>query len=218
MAQLLLELKSLARKLALNKSFDTEDEPRESNQSHDAADAADAAQWTHKHGGTSNTSPPSAATFCEFCRPPSSRSKQQPTFQNSNICRSCTNTESLAPLFKIDFSAIHIDSMFAFTDEQDAAGKRYEDQTMLNFRELLWYWQEYYLRRGRDRLSVEFSCRIPFSSWSSLVELLCRDDGQPTSLLSTAATNLRLSPYHRPPRINATVSVDVFNHSKYMSP
>lgn len=38
-----------------------------------------------------------------------------------------------------------------------------------NFRELLWYWQEYYLRRGRDRLSIEFSSHIPFRYWQSVV-------------------------------------------------
>lgn len=38
-----------------------------------------------------------------------------------------------------------------------------------NFREVLWYWQEYYLRRGRDRLSVEFSCHIPFKYWHEVV-------------------------------------------------
>lgn len=38
-----------------------------------------------------------------------------------------------------------------------------------NFRELLWYWREYYLRRGRDRLSIEFSSHIPFRYWNELV-------------------------------------------------
>lgn len=38
-----------------------------------------------------------------------------------------------------------------------------------NFRELLWYWQEYYLRRGRDRLSIEFSVHLPFRYWQSVV-------------------------------------------------
>lgn len=38
-----------------------------------------------------------------------------------------------------------------------------------NFRELLWFWQEYYLRRGRDRLSIEFSARIPFQHYAYLV-------------------------------------------------
>jgi hypothetical protein len=52
---------------------------------------------------------------------------------------------------------------------KEELGLQYEYEAMKNFRELLWYWQEYYLRRGRDRLSVEFSCRIPFSSWVNLV-------------------------------------------------
>ena len=42
-------------------------------------------------------------------------------------------------------------------------------RVMVNFRELLWYWQEYYLRRGRDRLSIEFSSHIPFFQWNALV-------------------------------------------------
>lgn len=40
---------------------------------------------------------------------------------------------------------------------------------MRNFRELLWYWREYYLRRGRDRLSIEFSSHVPFEQWQRLV-------------------------------------------------
>ncbi len=40
---------------------------------------------------------------------------------------------------------------------------------MRNFRELLWYWREYYLRRGRDRLSIEFSSHVPFADWERLV-------------------------------------------------
>jgi hypothetical protein len=43
------------------------------------------------------------------------------------------------------------------------------DVIMRNFRELLFYWTEYYLRRGRDRLSIEFSCHIPFHFWYELV-------------------------------------------------
>ena len=43
------------------------------------------------------------------------------------------------------------------------------DQLMVNFRELLWYWREYYLRRGRDRLSLEFSTHIPFAKWLEFV-------------------------------------------------
>jgi hypothetical protein len=47
------------------------------------------------------------------------------------------------------------------------------DRVMVNFRELLWYWREYYLRRGRDRLSIEFSSHIPFFQWNSLVGKTC---------------------------------------------
>jgi hypothetical protein len=47
------------------------------------------------------------------------------------------------------------------------------DRVMVNFRELLWYWREYYLRRGRDRLSIEFSSHIPFFQWNSLVGKAC---------------------------------------------
>jgi len=54
---------------------------------------------------------------------------------------------------------------------------------LVNFRELLWYWKEYYLRRGRDRLSIEFSSHIPFALWEALVDTLCRDDGSPEALL-----------------------------------
>ncbi|CAM9273885.1 unnamed protein product, partial [Ectocarpus fasciculatus] len=55
---------------------------------------------------------------------------------------------------------------------------------LLNFRLLLWYWTEYYFRRGRDRLSLEFSSHIPFSCWRQIVGVLCADDGSPTSLVS----------------------------------
>ena len=40
---------------------------------------------------------------------------------------------------------------------------------LVNFRELLWYWEEYYHRRGRDRLSLEFSTHIRFEEWQRLV-------------------------------------------------
>lgn len=43
------------------------------------------------------------------------------------------------------------------------------DKIFKNFRELLWFWREYYLRRGRDRLSIEFSSHIPFSYWLLVV-------------------------------------------------
>ena len=74
-----------------------------------------------------------------------------------------------------------------------------------NFRRLLWYWREYYLRRGRDRLSLEFSSHLPFKIWNTVVELLCADDGSPTSLLARPM-KLPGSPYRRlarPPICNS---------------
>jgi hypothetical protein len=54
------------------------------------------------------------------------------------------------------------------THDNRHQGERAE-RLMVNFRELLWYWREYYLRRGRDRLSIEFSSHIPFFQWNQLV-------------------------------------------------
>ena len=52
-------------------------------------------------------------------------------------------------------------------DEEDCNEQEnhMEIPVFINFRELLWYWREYYLRRGRDRLSLEFSSQIPFKYW-----------------------------------------------------
>ena len=69
-------------------------------------------------------------------------------------------------------------------------------ELLANFRALLWFWREYYLRRGRDRLSIEFSSRIPFKYWLELINLLCADDGSPTSLLRSPSSIMR-SPYFR---------------------
>ena len=62
------------------------------------------------------------------------------------------------------------------------------------YRKLLWFWQEYYMRRGRDRLSLEFSSHILFPTWQAVVALLCRDDGSSCALLSTPI-DLPESPY-----------------------
>jgi len=80
------------------------------------------------------------------------------------------------------------------------------DLVFRNFRLLLWYWQEYYLRRGRDRLSIEFSTHIPFRFWLQLVELLCADDGSPTALLQQSIC-LPQSPYARSVCESATFSM-----------
>lgn len=58
---------------------------------------------------------------------------------------------------------------YAAKNDSALPGRSRSDRVMVNFRELLWYWREYYLRRGRDRLSIEFSSHIPFFQWNSLV-------------------------------------------------
>ena len=71
---------------------------------------------------------------------------------------------------------------------------------MRNFREVLWFWTEYYTHRGRDRLSLEFSSHIRFQEWNHVVALLSADDGSSTALIRS---HLRLprSPYQRAARI-----------------
>ncbi|GMH94544.1 hypothetical protein TrST_g12621 [Triparma strigata] len=70
---------------------------------------------------------------------------------------------------------------------------------MCNFRELLFFWREYYSHRGRDRLSLEFSSHLRFAEWKNVVDLLCADDGSPCSLVPSKIS-LPRSPYSRAPR------------------
>jgi hypothetical protein len=84
------------------------------------------------------------------------------------------------------------------------------DKVMENLRQLLWYWSEYYLRRGRDRLSIEFSSHIPFHKWSDVVTLLCKDDGSPTAILKRPI-KLPSSPYSRYPSYYNSSSSNIIN-------
>jgi hypothetical protein len=65
-----------------------------------------------------------------------------------------------------------------------------------NFRELLWFWSEYYTHRGRDRLSLEFSSHVRFQEWKKVVSLLGADDGSSTAL-TRRPLRLPKSPYQR---------------------
>mmetsp|Transcript_22381 Transcript_22381/g.41939 ORF Transcript_22381/g.41939 Transcript_22381/m.41939 type:complete len:1085 (-) Transcript_22381:135-3389(-) len=54
----------------------------------------------------------------------------------------------------------------------------------LNFRRLLWFWRHYYLQSNdQDRLSLSLSNRIPFDEFTHVTDVLCADDGSPTSLI-----------------------------------
>lgn len=69
-----------------------------------------------------------------------------------------------------------------------------------NFREVLWFWVEYYTHRGRDRLSLEFSSHLRFQEWIEVVALLGADDGAATSLVRSPV-RLPRSPYQRAARV-----------------
>eukprot|EP00903_Cladosiphon_okamuranus_P008770 g8401.t1 len=74
------------------------------------------------------------------------------------------------------------------------AGAQDGPTVLRNFRRLLWFWGEYYLRGGRDRLSLEFSTHVKFWAWKKVIRLLCADDGSPTALVD-APLPLPRSPY-----------------------
>ena len=80
----------------------------------------------------------------------------------------------------------------------------------VNFRKLLWYWREYYLRRGRDRLSLEFSSHLHFKKWNTVVDLLCSDDGSPTALLRKPI-KFPVSPYAHVARASNSTSAFIQN-------
>lgn len=69
-----------------------------------------------------------------------------------------------------------------------------------NFREVLWFWVEYYTHRGRDRLSLEFSSHLRFQEWIEVVALLGADNGGPTALVRSPV-RLPRSPYQRAARV-----------------
>jgi len=78
------------------------------------------------------------------------------------------------------------------------ASQQIGDRTdvMRNFREVLWFWMEYYTHRGRDRLSLEFSSRIRFQEWNHVVSLLAADDASASALVNRPV-RLPRSPYRR---------------------
>jgi hypothetical protein len=88
---------------------------------------------------------------------------------------------------------INIDRKSSSTSQRSNNKER---DIMQNFREVLWFWIEYYTHRGRDRLSLEFSSRLRFSEWIEVVTLLTRDDSAPTSLVMRPLS-LPCSPYQR---------------------
>ena len=71
------------------------------------------------------------------------------------------------------------------------------------FRSLLEFWRSYYLRkRGRERVSLQYSTQLPFSNWLRIVDSLCSHPDSPYSLLhspSTAVQCVALAASSEPP-------------------
>mmetsp|Transcript_42648 Transcript_42648/g.49196 ORF Transcript_42648/g.49196 Transcript_42648/m.49196 type:complete len:139 (-) Transcript_42648:180-596(-) len=127
--------------------------------------------------------------------------------KNSLFCLKQMNEEEVNLKRKVDDAAVRGDplvdsSLSQAMNEMDMNGDRPPTllvkriDIMLNFREVLWFWIEYYTHRGRDRLSLEFSSRLQFSEWIKVVSLLVADDSAPTSL-GMRPLHLPRSPYQR---------------------
>lgn len=117
------------------------------------------------------------------------------TINHENIC--CVNSALVILLLEYLQGSLET-CMAEFKYHCDVKVPSAKDNLILiNFRELLWYWSEYYSRRGRDRLSLEFSStRISAATWEKLVNMLCADDASPCALL-TAPIVMPTSPYQQ---------------------
>jgi Protein of unknown function (DUF3689) len=86
-------------------------------------------------------------------------------------------------------------SSLSFSGNQEDQLGAQSDVTR-NFREVLWFWMEYYTHRGRDRLSLEFSSHLRFQEWMEVVTLLAADNDSSTALVPSPIP-LPRSPYQR---------------------
>merc|ERR1712157_246098 len=82
----------------------------------------------------------------------------------------------------------------------DLNGNYKEKCILIKFRELLWFWLEYYTHRKKDRLSLEFTSHLQFKEWKHVVDLLCADNDTSQTCLISSPVKLPKSPYGRAPR------------------
>ncbi|KAF0720761.1 Aste57867_40 [Aphanomyces stellatus] len=111
---------------------------------------------------------------------------------HENIC--CLNTAVV--MFVFEHRKHRLATMLEALRQQECEveTKHPEGYLCSNFRSLLWFWVQYYIPRGRDRLSLEHSSDMKFKEWYAVVELLCADDGSSFALLP-APKALPSSPY-----------------------
>lgn len=88
-------------------------------------------------------------------------------------CATCQAPPFPGPISGKSVYCLPVENELTSGGSADHTADTGSDLVFRNFRLLLWYWQEYYLRRGRDRLSIEFSTHIPFRFWLQLVGTHC---------------------------------------------
>jgi len=113
---------------------------------------------------------------------------------HENIC--CLNTAILISIFAYRRGELAdvVQQLRVFNDNAEG------NNLLMKFRELLWFWLEYYTHRGKDRLSLEFSSHLRFQEWKHVVDLLCADNETSKISLTSRPVRLPKSPYRRAPR------------------
>ncbi|CAI7838970.1 unnamed protein product [Closterium sp. NIES-53] len=131
--------------------------------------------------------PASLAASTTLLQPSAPSSPASPSSPSSSSPSSSPSSRSPSFLSKPPSSALLNPSLLpeplSSTSEDSSSGVG-PGSVMKNFRALLDFWREYYLRkRGRDCASLQFSTNIPFTEWLRVVEMLCAPPDCPTSLL-----------------------------------
>ncbi|CAI5511208.1 unnamed protein product [Closterium sp. Naga37s-1] len=131
--------------------------------------------------------PASLAASTTLLQPSAPSSPASPSSPSSSSPSSSPSSRSPSFLSKPPSSALLNPSLLpeplSSTSEDSSSGVG-PGSVMKNFRVLLDFWREYYLRkRGRDCASLQFSTNIPFTEWLRVVEMLCAPPDCPTSLL-----------------------------------
>ncbi|CAI5470422.1 unnamed protein product [Closterium sp. Yama58-4] len=131
--------------------------------------------------------PASLAASTTLLQPSSPSSPASTSSPSSSSPSSSPSSRSPSFLSKPPTSALLNPSLLpdpvSSTSDDSSSGVG-PGSVMKNFRALLDFWREYYLRkRGRDCASLQFSTNIPFTEWLRVVEMLCAPPDCPTSLL-----------------------------------
>lgn len=127
--------------------------------------------------------------------------------RRGELCEMVDCLKGLGPLAPEDSStlvesmqALAIDHCHHSHEGNDLASSDESRARARRFRELIWFWNEYYSHRGRDRISIEFSSHLHFYEWQKVVSILSGDNTSRSSLVSKPI-RLPRSPYQCSPRL-----------------